>query len=275
MKSLKYSLIEYILFFFFYSAVGWIVECLYCLYIDKKWTNRGFLFGPICPIYGCGALAMLLTLTWCKQWPWVMIPLGMVVCDTVEYISSFVMEKMFHARWWDYSNHKFNLNGRICLRHTIFWGIAATVFMYLVDPFVGQPLMLSLRNLENGPKIQLYILIAILVVFAADFIRAVKNALDIRQIMDKLRQFADNVKKFSSSLTKNQDDKTKQDFSEKLNNFYSRFSDKLSREKNGKKRSNRIFTNYRGINEQSQKTLNELEDIIEDTNEQYNDNNDQ
>ena len=97
--------VEYILFFFFYSIIGWISEVIYCYIKDKKFTNRGFLFGPLCPIYGTGAVSMLLTLTWCKDiWfgkfyagPLMVLLIGVVVCDVVEYLTSFLMEKLFRG----------------------------------------------------------------------------------------------------------------------------------------------------------------------------------
>ena len=131
------TIVTYVLYFFFYSAVGWLGESIYCSVGARKWVNRGFLKGPMCPIYGTGALAMAITLTPVKNLdirvpmfghdvlitPLLVFIAGMVVCDIVEFITSVLMEKLFHARWWDYSNKKFNIQGRICLGHTFYWGI--------------------------------------------------------------------------------------------------------------------------------------------------------
>lgn len=130
------TIVTYVLYFFFYSAVGWLGESIYCSVGARKWVNRGFLKGPMCPIYGTGALAMAITLTPVKNLdirvpmfghnvlitPLLVFIAGMVVCDIVEFITSVLMEKLFHARWWDYSNKKFNIQGRICLGHTFYWG---------------------------------------------------------------------------------------------------------------------------------------------------------
>lgn len=199
---MDYSITEYVLLVFFYGVAGWIVECLYCLYINKKWTNRGFVFGPICPIYGFGALTMLLSLSWCREWFWVLIPLGMVVCDGLEYLTSFFTEKLFHIRLWDYSERKCNLNGRICLRHTIFWGLASAGFLYVVDPFVGQKLILWLRGLENGVKIEKTIMAAALFLFAIDYAFAVANAIRIKRIIRRMKPSSDISKKYAAALSK-------------------------------------------------------------------------
>ena len=124
------TIVTYVLYFFFYSAVGWLGESIYCSVGARKWVNRGFLKGPMCPIYGTGALAMAITLTPVKNLdirvpmfghdvlitPLLVFIAGMVVCDIVEFITSVLMEKLFHARWWDYSNKKFNIQGRISAR---------------------------------------------------------------------------------------------------------------------------------------------------------------
>ena len=105
----------YFLFFIIYSFLGWIIEVILCSIIEKKIVDRGFLIGPICPIYGCGAVIITLALSSYKD-DWIVVfCMAVILAGALEYFTSYAMEKIFHARWWDYSNNKFNINGRICL----------------------------------------------------------------------------------------------------------------------------------------------------------------
>ena len=122
---------DYVLTFFMYSIVGWCMETSYCSLAGGKFINRGFLTGPMCPIYGTGGLVFSLALSrFAHRW-YVVLLLGVVLADIVEYLTSYIMEKLFHARWWDYTHEWLNINGRICLKHTFYWGIASLVYIYL------------------------------------------------------------------------------------------------------------------------------------------------
>lgn len=101
----------------------------------KKFINRGFLIGPYCPIYGYGALAIIILLQKYLPHPVGLFCMAMIICTILEYITSYLMEKLFNARWWDYSSKKFNINGRVCLDTMIPFGILGTLIMYFVNPF--------------------------------------------------------------------------------------------------------------------------------------------
>ena len=122
------------LLFWVSSILGWIVEVIVCSITDKKLVNRGFLIGPYCPIYGCGALIML-TLTPFRNSLSVCFVMALFLCSVLEYITSYVMEKLFKIRWWDYSNDSFNINGRICLRNAIGFGALGVIFTRFISPF--------------------------------------------------------------------------------------------------------------------------------------------
>lgn len=129
---------DYVLMFFIYSAIGWCIESTYCSLGDKRINNRGFLYGPLCPIYGTASLVLTLCIYFWSQpikerW-WLVIIAGMILADIVEYLTSYLMEKLFHARWWDYTTYFLNLHGRICFQHTLYWGLASFIFIYLVQP---------------------------------------------------------------------------------------------------------------------------------------------
>lgn len=122
-------------FFLIYSFVGWVLESVYKTICTKKLVNSGFLYGTFCPIYGIGALIMYLFLSICNNVITVFL-VGFVILSIWEYLVSWGIEKIFHETYWDYSNYKFNINGRVCLLNSIFWGVLGVIFTYIVHPFV-------------------------------------------------------------------------------------------------------------------------------------------
>lgn len=126
----------YFLLFISYAFLGWCMEVT-CKFIQyKKFINRGFLIGPYCPIYGWGALAITILLKRYMEDPLVLFVMSTLICSIIEYLTSYFMEKKYHARWWDYSNRKFNINGRICLETLIPFGILGVAIMYGTNPIL-------------------------------------------------------------------------------------------------------------------------------------------
>lgn len=126
----------YFLLFISYAFLGWCMEVICKLIQTKKFINRGFLIGPYCPIYGWGALAITILLKRYIQDPIALFIMSVIICSIIEYFTSYFMEKRYHARWWDYSNKKFNINGRICLETMIPFGILGMIIMYIINPFL-------------------------------------------------------------------------------------------------------------------------------------------
>ena len=122
-------------FFLIYSFIGWVLESIYKTICTKKLVNSGFLYGTFCPIYGIGALIMYLFLRICNN-PITVFLTGFVILSVWEYIVAWALEKIFHQTYWDYSNYKFNINGRVCLLNSIFWGVLGVIFTYIVHPFI-------------------------------------------------------------------------------------------------------------------------------------------
>lgn len=120
----------------FYSVAGWVYESFICSVEARYFINRGFLNGPYCPIYGFGAVFDLIFLGKIEN-PFLLFLLGVIVTCTLEYFTSYAMEKIFHARWWDYSKRKFNINGRVCLLGAIVFGIFSVVLILWLHPFVS------------------------------------------------------------------------------------------------------------------------------------------
>lgn len=108
------EIIKYILYFFIYSFLGWTVESIGCSIASKRTINRGFLNGPICPVYGFGAVIVISLLGRFNNVVIVFL-LGMILTTILEYFTGFILETLFHAKWWDYSDRKFNIKGRVCL----------------------------------------------------------------------------------------------------------------------------------------------------------------
>lgn len=130
------NIFGYFMLFMTYSVVGWIIEIINEIVCAKRYVNRGFLIGPYCPIYGVGALLMILMLNRYLNDPIALFVMAVVICSILEYLTSFFMEKLFKARWWDYTNRKFNINGRICLETSILFGIGGLIIMYFVNPVI-------------------------------------------------------------------------------------------------------------------------------------------
>lgn len=126
---------KYICIFFIYAFLGWCMETFGGYFKTKKLVNRGFLIGPYCPVYGIGvALITALLSKYVDDLP-VMFCMSILICGTLEYFTSYIMEKVFKARWWDYHNRKFNINGRICLETLIPFGFVGTILVKFVNPF--------------------------------------------------------------------------------------------------------------------------------------------
>ncbi len=160
-----YSISFWFLLFLIYSIVGWLVEMVSCSILEKKWViNRGFLIGPYCPIYGVAALLMIFLLNRYINDPIALFIMSTVICSVIEYMTSYVMQKIFKARWWDYSKKKFNLNGRICLTYSVFFGLLGLLVMYILNPFFS-------NLLTKIPKIILIVIATVLmIIFLTDLI---------------------------------------------------------------------------------------------------------
>ena len=127
----------YFLLYFMYCVIGYVLECIFCSIINKKLVlNRGFLIGPYLPIYGKGALCIIFLLNKYLEDPFALFIMASLIATVLEYFASYFMEKIFKARWWDYSEKKFNLNGRVCLTNTVLFGLGGLIVMYVVNPFL-------------------------------------------------------------------------------------------------------------------------------------------
>ena len=177
------------LIFIMFSVVGWISEVLYVgIFHEHKFVNRGFLYGPLCPIYGFGGVVILiLPAALYKTW----IPLffaSMILCTVVEYFVSWIMEKMFHARWWDYSHYKFNLNGRICLLNSVLFGFMGLGVIHFVYPY-----MLAFLN-WLGDFVTKTSADIIGIGLGIDMVATIRKLVDFSATMEKIKTFGDSLR---------------------------------------------------------------------------------
>lgn len=139
----------YFLLFLSYSFLGWLMEVIGKLIQLKRFINRGFLIGPYCPIYGSGAILITFLLKRYNDDPFTLFIMAILLCGTLEYFTSYFMEKIYHARWWDYSQRKFNINGRVCLNTIIPFGLLGMFIIYISNPFlIGKIELLSEKSLN-------------------------------------------------------------------------------------------------------------------------------
>lgn len=175
------------LYLVIYSFLGWCCECVYCFIRSGKLVNRGFLYGPFCPIYGFGALSIIYALQGLPQRATVIFLGGMVVTSALEYVTSWAMELLFDAKWWDYSNQKWNINGRVCLLNSTLFGFLCVVLMFDLHPFVSSWLAPFNADFKAG------FVAALLVYFAADFGVTLYHVLGINLRLDRLESLRHEI----------------------------------------------------------------------------------
>lgn len=178
---------RFIIFFWIISAGGWVWETIFCSIMCRRLMKRGFLFGPHCPIYGCGAVLVYMVLPK-DQGLVVTFMAGAFLATMLEYVTSVVMERAFGKRWWDYSMFPFNLNGRICLGASLVFGLFSVAIVHLVGP-------LCFAAIHNLPAtIQLMWACGILCVGIVDI--GLSVALQDERRQDQLKALIHSIKRF-------------------------------------------------------------------------------
>ena len=194
-----YKICYYFLLFLMYSVLGWLMEVINSYFIHKRFVNRGFLIGPYCPIYGIGVLLIISFLNDYMDNFLVLFILAMVICLVLEYLTSYFLELIFKARWWDYSNNRFNINGRVCLETAIPFGIGGLIIMYFINPlFIG---ILG----KMSEKFLIILSVVLMILFLADLIISFLIMLKFRNI--GIKSMKDNTEEMNKIvkeyLTKN------------------------------------------------------------------------
>lgn len=245
--------------FIIYSFAGWLMETILVSTQSKEFINRGFMNGPFCPIYGTGALAVYFFLTPIKSNIILVIIFGGIVATIIEYITSAVMEKIFNAKWWDYSDKKFNLNGRICLSISICWGFLSAFMLYVLQPIL-------FNFIGKIPKLAGEIIGTVIIgYFACDITITVFNILSINSKLEAISRIREE---FHERLEELVLFSSRKDFYEKikLHNFKnSEYLNefKISLEKEIEKYYNEKHELYNEKRENLESTINELKTRLE------------
>lgn len=185
------QLLQYIALFYIYSFAGWLMETIKISIEEKKFVNRGFLIGPYCPIYGIGVLAITILLKRYSDDIWITFFMSLIICGVLEYATSYLMEKIFKARWWDYTTKKFNINGRVCLENLILFGVLGTTIVFVANPFF-------LKYINMVPELALNIVLGIIsIIFVIDIIVSYKVIFDLKDIS---RELKDNTIEISEKV---------------------------------------------------------------------------
>lgn len=187
----------YFLYLFIYSVIGWICEVIFCKIVHGNWTNRGFLSGPYCPIYGFGALFILLLLWPVKENPILIFILSLIITTVLEYITSFAMEKIFNAKWWDYSNEPLNINGRICVGTAIPFGILGLILTYFIHPHITIFINLIPDWLIN------YLIGGLISLILLDIITTLSTLFNLKDKLEEAKLLAEKISEIGKDKAKN------------------------------------------------------------------------
>ncbi len=180
--------------FFIYAFMGWCTEVVYAAACTGKFVNRGFLNGPVCPVYGFGVLIVIYMLTPLKDNLVILFFGSVFLTSALEWITGWVLEKIFHNKWWDYSDLPFNLSGYICLKFSLMWGFACLLIMDVIHPVIY-----DLINLIDI-RISKVIISMMLAGIAVDIIATVQSILNLNRQLNQINEIAASIRNISDEL---------------------------------------------------------------------------
>lgn len=210
------SLLYILTYFVIYSFLGWVLESVVRTVCERKIINTGFLIGPFCPIYGFGAIIMLLFLNTFENNSILLFFIAFVVLSLWEYLVGVLLEKFFSTKYWDYSDHKFNYKGRICLANSIAWGILGVLFIKYIHPFI-----------ENiiGYVDSTYLAIATTIIICVILIDAIINIVKVKNIkstLAKIENINEQIKQKLSELRNKEKASANENLQNLINNLKTR-----------------------------------------------------
>lgn len=188
---------EVVWIFIVYAFIGWCTEVSYAALDQGKFVNRGFCNGPYCPIYGFGVLIVVVILTPLKDNLLILFSGSFILTTLLEYITGFILEKVFHNKWWDYSDKPFNIHGYICLKFSIMWGLACSFIMLIIHPII-------IGFVQIIPKtLGMILLILLMSAFTADCIVTISTILKFNKRLKVMNEVAAKLKVISNEIGEN------------------------------------------------------------------------
>lgn len=183
--------------FIIYAFIGWCTEVSYAALDRGIFVNRGFLNGPYCPIYGAGVFTVIMCLTPLKQNLLLLYVGSVLLTSVIEFITGYILEKVFHNKWWDYSNKPYNIMGYVCLKFSIFWGLACTFIMLVIHPIIY-------TFIKYMPKVVGWVLISIIMcIFIADCCVTVATILKFNKRLRAINEISAKIHVISDQIGAN------------------------------------------------------------------------
>lgn len=185
---------ELVWIFIVYAFLGWCTEVSYAALDTGKFVNRGFLNGPYCPIYGCGVVVVVTILTPLKDNLLILFVGSFLLTSLLEFVTGFILEKVFHNKWWDYSDKPFNIKGYVCLKFSIYWGLACTFIMDVLHPIIY-------KGITAIPRLLGFILLLVFMgVFVVDFCITVSTILKFNRRLKAMDEMAAAIHRLSDEI---------------------------------------------------------------------------
>lgn len=191
------NIYEFLWIFIIYAFLGWCTEVSYAALDTGKFVNRGFLNGPYCPIYGCGVVIVVSILTPIKNNLFILFLGSFLLTSILEYITGFILEKVFHNKWWDYSDKPFNIKGYVCLKFSIYWGLACTFIMDILHPLIYH----GIRMIPH--ILGIIVLCLFMGVFIADCCITISTILKFNKRLKMMDELAVQIHKISDEIGEN------------------------------------------------------------------------
>lgn len=187
-------MLELGLYFIIYAFLGWCVEVAYAAFVKGEFVNRGFLSGPVCPIYGFGMVIIITLLSPLKDNIFILFLSSMILTSLLEFITGYILEKVFHEKWWDYSDSPFNLKGYICLSFSILWGLACVFVIDLIHPMISGVISIM-------PRVLGIVLLSVLgAVMLADATLTVSAILKLKRTASLVDELEKHMRKLSDGI---------------------------------------------------------------------------
>lgn len=185
---------QLMILFTIYSFAGWVCETIFCSILEKKFVDRGFLNGPFCPIYGFGGLIIIKVLSPFTNNILLLYIISVIVTTAIEYLTGVMLETIFHTTWWDYSDCKFNFEGRICLLNSLLFGVMCVVGLEWVHPFVYKLVKMI------QPDAAVYIAGALVAYFIIDMLVTLYALLQLKGKLEQLQHVLDQIKEKTGAM---------------------------------------------------------------------------